>query len=172
MPLSNELFSKLEDYIDRKHMAKDNIRLYKEEAPYLLEAQEIRSPRYIKETKQLKKLIETEEETFSEMLFRLIDKKNIKNTDFYKDANIDKELFLGIRDDKDYKPSKSMVISFALALQLDLEETKNLLLRAGYAFSPSNKFDLVVEFFIKEGFYNIDEINRALDKYGESLLNT
>lgn len=172
MPLSNELFSKLEDYIDRKHMAKDNIRSYKEEAPYLLEAQEIRSPRYIKETKQLKRLIETEEETFSEMLFRLIDKKNIEDMDVYKDANIDKELFLDIRDDKDYKPSKSMVISFAIALQLDLEETKNLLLRAGYALSPSNKFDLVVEFFIKEGFYNIDEINRALDKYGESLLNT
>lgn len=170
MALKKELFSKLKEYIDKNYMPKIHIESYKEESSYLLEAQEIKSPRYIKESRKLKDLVKMEEETFSEMLFRLIGQKNITDAQVYENANVDKKLFLKIKDEKDCKPSKATVISFAISLRLNLDETKGLLLRAGYALSPSSKFDVIVEFFIKEGYYNIYDINEALDQYNQKLL--
>lgn len=170
MSLSKELFSKLEKYIDKNYMEKIHIESYKEESSYLLEAQEIQAPRYMKESRKLKDLIEIEEETFAEMLLRLIDQKDITDVYTYKNANVDRRLFSKIRSQEDYKPSKITVISFAISLQLNLDETKDLLLRAGYALSPSDKFDVIVEFFIKEEFYNMYDINEALDQYDQRLL--
>ena len=92
MSLKEELFLKLEEYIDKNYMPKLHIESYKEEAPYMLEAQEIRAPRYMKESRKLKDLIEIEEETFSEMLLRLIDQKKITDVDAYKNANVDRRI--------------------------------------------------------------------------------
>ncbi len=109
-------------------------------------------------------------ETFSQMLLRLIDERNMKDSQVYKDANIDRRLFSRIRGDEDYIPSKKTVICFCMALQLDLPEAKMLLEAAGYALSASSRFDLIIMYLLENKEFNIVFANIVLEKYGESRL--
>ena len=111
------------------------------------------------------------EESFSEMLLRLIDEKGLKDSDVYKRANIDRRLFSKIRGDEDYVPSKKTAISFCLALALELDEAKKLLATAGYALSASSRFDLIIMYLIENCEYNIHFANIVLDDYGEGTLS-
>ena len=109
-------------------------------------------------------------DTFQQRLFRLIDQSGMDDVTVYKKANIDRKVFSSIRCKPNYKPKKRTALAFAIALKLDLPATVDLLARAELSFSPSNRFDLIVAYFIRQGNYNIYEINAALFQYGEPTL--
>ena len=107
---------------------------------------------------------------FSETLLRLIDRTGKKDSEIYKKANVDRKLFSKIRNNLEYRPSKTTALAFAFALELDLEETKDFISRAGFALSHSSKFDVIIEYFLTTGNYNVFELNEVLFAYDQPLI--
>lgn len=122
------------------------------------------------EGKSLDEVLGDAGETFQQRLFKLIDASGMDDVTVYKKANIDRKVFSRIRCKTDYKPKKKTAVAFAIALKLDMPTMLDLLSRAEIAFSPSNKFDLIITYFVTKGNYDIFEINAALFKYGQPIL--
>ena len=173
--ISTQLFDDIQEFIDDNYveqfkMTRPNV-IYKSAASYseapredkALECEEISFSSLGEKLKNI-------DESFSEMLLRKIDERGITDVECYKKANVDRKLFSKIRSDAAYRPSKQTAIAFAISLELSLEETEELLRKAGFALSHSNKFDIIIEYFISRGNYNIFEINEALFAFDQSLL--
>lgn len=120
--------------------------------------------------KSLEEVLGNVGDTFQQRLFQLIDESGMDDVTVYTNANIDRRLFSKIRSRVDYRPKKKTAVALAIALELDMPTTQDLLSRAEIAFSPSNEFDLIISYFITNRVYDIFEINAALFDYGQPLL--
>ena len=129
-----------------------------------------RTPWAVREPLSLDDALKRLDESFSEMLLRKIRESGMTDAACYKKANIDRKLFSKIKNDKHYQPSKSTAIAFCLALELPMGEMRDLLSKAGYAMTHASKFDIIVEYFVRRGNYNVFEINEALFAFDQSLI--
>ena len=114
--------------------------------------------------------LKQQDDSFAVTLLKLIDRKNMTEVQCYKRANVSKKTFWKINNDPKYKPSKQTVLAFAIALELTLEETEDLLRTVGFSLSHSNTFDMIIEFYIRRGVYDIYEINAALYQFDQICL--
>ena len=159
--LSSQLFSSVQSFIDENYVKEE------EACGYLSR----RSICMVRETpRKLEDLMAELDEDFSECVMRHIVQKDYSYPDVYKRANIDRKLFSKIKNKKGYQPGKNTAIAIAIGLRLNLDETKDLLGKAGYALTHSSKTDVIIEYFLEQGNYDIHEINEVLFEFDQPTL--
>lgn len=168
--LSEKLFQEIRHYIDTFHDEEEKERRRRFE--YEICCASICEDADVLRERSLEQLVNNLEETFSEMVLRLVDEKGYKDSQVYKRANLDRKLFSKIRSNPDYHPKKETVLALAVGLKLSVDETLDLLQRAGYTLSNSSRTDVIVRFFLEKGEHDIFLINEALFCFGEAVLGS
>ena len=179
--LSEKLFKSVSSYIDENYIRSKTLDEYGTESMYgfRLETRRIReqecSDMFVgaaipMDSDDWGQLLKDLDAGFSETLLQLIDRTGKKDSEIYKKANVDRKLFSKIRNNMDYRPSKTTALAFAFALELDVDETKDFISRAGFALSHSSKFDVIVEYFLVNGNYNVFELNEVLFAFDQPLI--
>ena len=177
-----QLFNSVNEYIENKYIpAKvESMKnrpfddFYGLSGSSLLETTHKTKPMYsmsMPDNRRLEDLVKNTEESFSTMVLRLIDEKGLTDTKVYKKAGIDRRVFSKLRSNEDYQPSRNTAILLAMAMKLSLDETKDLLGKAGMTLSHSNKADLITEYFFENENYDISLLNETLVHFGERSLS-
>lgn len=164
--VGSKLFSDIEKYVNNHYVEMRNSYYKKTEENYST------TQRNNIKNKSLEELMKKSEETFSQMLLRIIQEKGLTDVQAYRKANVDRKLFSKIRGNPLYKPSKRTIFCFAIALELTMSEAEELLRKAGFAFSNCFKDDVIVSYFIENRKYDIYEINDILFQYDLPLLGS
>ncbi len=176
--ISEELFDDVAEFIDDNYVDENGDRrvysrrrrIFSSECDFDIGSccleEKLEAPRGI----SLEDMLSEMDDNFAVTLLKLIDVKGITDVECYKKANVSKQTWYKIMNEKNYKPSKNTVIAFAIALELTLEETNHLLATVGFALSKSNKFDIIIEYFLINGEYNIFTINETLFKFDQVCL--
>lgn len=178
--LPEDRLSVLVDYIQQNYQAPDALLRHRKHGEddffQLSEISEANTPFYVGIPRGrtfdpgIRHLINNLDESFSQTLIRMIDRKGMKDVDVYKRANIDRKLFSKIRSSKNYQPSKRTALALAFSLSLSVNETDDLLNRLGYTFSPSSIFDVIVRYHLEQEIYDLFVVNEALFEYDQPLL--
>ncbi len=177
--ISSKLFSDVEEYIDEKLMLPNDLHRRANEPGTSLDFKQaymapaaMMSTAAIRKPKQsgLDEIIRKMDASFSERLLQLIDESGMTDAQVYKRANVDRKLFSKIRNNREYKPSKVTAVAFAIALRLNMDTARDLIEKAGYSLTHSNKFDIIIEYFIENKNYDIFEINEVLFKFDQPLI--
>lgn len=167
--VSEQLMGEVKSYVDQHYV--DTLQLLRSSVMEADSASELLKKKTVaSQGRSLEEYMAEMDEPFADALFRLIDRKGMTDVEVYKKANVSRKLFSKIRSVKGYTPKKSTILAFAIALELTLEETDTLLERAGYALSHASEFDVIVEYFIVNGRYNIFDVNQVLFQYDQPLL--
>lgn len=171
--LSEKLFRGIRSYID-EHFVEEKLRFEHhnrfERSQILRETMPVCGCAPAVAPKDLRDLVREVDAGFSETLLKHIDESGKKDSEVYTRANVSRQHFSKIRNNPDYRPTKATALAFALALELNLEQTEDLISRAGYALTGSSKFDVIIRYFIEQGNYDLFEINAALFEFDQNLL--
>lgn len=170
--ISKELFDDVKEYIDNNYADESFARFERSRG---IEERLNAAPVYMaaplcNTSIELDEALSELDESFSQMLFRLIDEKGITDVECYKKANVDRKVFSKIRNANTYRPSKTTAVAFAMALELPFEKAKRLIELAGYSLTHNNKFDVIIEYLILNKKYDIFEANQVLFEFDQKLL--
>jgi len=174
--LPETLLQEIAQYIEQRYLP-PMLALYCEQAtapsgerPHRLHRKRAEVCGTVEKSLSLEDVLKQEDAGFTETLLKRIDETGKKDAEIYKRAGLTKQHFSKIRNNPNYRPTKPTAVALAIALELSLEQTRDLIGRAGYALTNSSKFDLIVRYFIEQGSYDVMEINLALYEFDQPLL--